>query len=69
MEFDQTGKITVIHLQFLRNFNTTFPSLVPSLPSSSPLSFKDITDLGMSCMADYGAPVFSFLAVGGYESE
>lgn len=36
---------------------------------SSPLSFKDITDLGMSCMADYGAPVFPFLAVGGYQSE
>uniref|UniRef100_A0A3B3YZ81 SSD domain-containing protein n=1 Tax=Poecilia mexicana TaxID=48701 RepID=A0A3B3YZ81_9TELE len=37
--------------------------------SSSPLSFKDITDLGMSCMADYGAPVFPFLAVGGYKSQ
>ncbi|TKS79031.1 Niemann-Pick C1-like protein 1 [Collichthys lucidus] len=36
---------------------------------NSPLSFKDITDLGMSCMADYGAPVFSFLAVGGYKNE
>uniref|UniRef100_A0A6Q2YWP9 SSD domain-containing protein n=1 Tax=Esox lucius TaxID=8010 RepID=A0A6Q2YWP9_ESOLU len=36
---------------------------------SSPLSFKDITDLKMSCMADYGAPVFPFLAVGGYESK
>uniref|UniRef100_A0A3Q1JB28 SSD domain-containing protein n=1 Tax=Anabas testudineus TaxID=64144 RepID=A0A3Q1JB28_ANATE len=36
---------------------------------SSPLSFKDITDLGMSCMADYGAPVFPFLAVGGYEND
>ncbi|CAL1616254.1 unnamed protein product [Knipowitschia caucasica] len=36
---------------------------------NSPLSFKDITDLGMSCMADYGAPVFPFLAVGGYNSE
>ncbi|XP_061586807.1 NPC1-like intracellular cholesterol transporter 1 [Cololabis saira] len=36
---------------------------------NSPLSFKDITDLGMSCMADYGAPVFSFLAVGGYNNE
>uniref|UniRef100_A0A3B3YYG4 SSD domain-containing protein n=1 Tax=Poecilia mexicana TaxID=48701 RepID=A0A3B3YYG4_9TELE len=35
----------------------------------SPLSFKDITDLGMSCMADYGAPVFPFLAVGGYKDE
>uniref|UniRef100_A0A6Q2YRP6 SSD domain-containing protein n=1 Tax=Esox lucius TaxID=8010 RepID=A0A6Q2YRP6_ESOLU len=35
---------------------------------NSPLSFKDITDLKMSCMADYGAPVFPFLAVGGYES-
>uniref|UniRef100_A0A669C7F4 NPC1 like intracellular cholesterol transporter 1 n=1 Tax=Oreochromis niloticus TaxID=8128 RepID=A0A669C7F4_ORENI len=35
----------------------------------SPLSFKDITDLGMSCMADYGAPVFPFLAVGGYEND
>ncbi|XP_072244392.1 NPC1-like intracellular cholesterol transporter 1 [Leuresthes tenuis] len=36
---------------------------------NSPLSFKDITDLGMSCMADYGAPVFSFLAVGGYNND
>lgn len=36
---------------------------------NSPLSFKDITDLGMSCMADYGAPVFPFLAVGGYDNE
>uniref|UniRef100_A0A672JP61 NPC1 like intracellular cholesterol transporter 1 n=1 Tax=Salarias fasciatus TaxID=181472 RepID=A0A672JP61_SALFA len=35
----------------------------------SPLSFKDITDLGLSCMADYGAPVFPFLAVGGYNNE
>nr|XP_033806203.1 NPC1-like intracellular cholesterol transporter 1 isoform X2 [Geotrypetes seraphini] len=34
---------------------------------NSPLSFKDITDLKLSCMADYGAPVFPFLAVGGYE--
>lgn len=36
---------------------------------SSPLSFKDITALGMSCMADYGGPVFPFLAVGGYNSK
>nr|XP_057925789.1 NPC1-like intracellular cholesterol transporter 1 [Doryrhamphus excisus] len=36
---------------------------------NSPLSFKDITALGMSCMADYGAPVFPFLAVGGYQGE
>ncbi|XP_065103484.1 NPC1-like intracellular cholesterol transporter 1 isoform X2 [Paramisgurnus dabryanus] len=36
---------------------------------NSPLSFKDITALGMSCMADYGAPVFPFLAVGGYDNE
>uniref|UniRef100_UPI00398E8753 NPC1-like intracellular cholesterol transporter 1 n=1 Tax=Pristiophorus japonicus TaxID=55135 RepID=UPI00398E8753 len=36
---------------------------------NSPLSFKDITELGMSCMADYGAPVFPFLAVGGYKDE
>uniref|UniRef100_A0A667WXI0 NPC1 like intracellular cholesterol transporter 1 n=1 Tax=Myripristis murdjan TaxID=586833 RepID=A0A667WXI0_9TELE len=36
---------------------------------NSPLSFKDITDLGLSCMADYGAPVFPFLAVGGYDNE
>ncbi|XP_034722452.1 NPC1-like intracellular cholesterol transporter 1, partial [Etheostoma cragini] len=34
---------------------------------NSPLSFKDITGLDMSCMADYGAPVFPFLAVGGYQ--
>ncbi|XP_029295439.1 NPC1-like intracellular cholesterol transporter 1 [Cottoperca gobio] len=36
---------------------------------NSPLSFKDITALGLSCMADYGAPVFSFLAVGGYKND
>uniref|UniRef100_A0A4W3I1X9 NPC1 like intracellular cholesterol transporter 1 n=1 Tax=Callorhinchus milii TaxID=7868 RepID=A0A4W3I1X9_CALMI len=36
---------------------------------NSPLSFKDITELGLSCMADYGAPVFPFLAVGGYDGE
>ncbi|XP_041087917.1 NPC1-like intracellular cholesterol transporter 1 [Polyodon spathula] len=36
---------------------------------NSPLSFKDITDLGLSCMSDYGAPVFPFLAVGGYSNE
>uniref|UniRef100_A0A8C0H578 NPC1 like intracellular cholesterol transporter 1 n=1 Tax=Chelonoidis abingdonii TaxID=106734 RepID=A0A8C0H578_CHEAB len=35
----------------------------------SPLSFKDITNLQLSCMADYGAPVFPFLAVGGYTGE
>ncbi|XP_063301615.1 NPC1-like intracellular cholesterol transporter 1 [Pelobates fuscus] len=34
---------------------------------NSPLSFKDITDLQLSCMADYGAPVFPFLAVGGHD--
>ncbi|KAJ8379241.1 hypothetical protein SKAU_G00000190 [Synaphobranchus kaupii] len=36
---------------------------------NSPLSFKDFTDLDLSCMADYGGPVFPFLAVGGYENE
>ncbi|XP_061135577.1 NPC1-like intracellular cholesterol transporter 1 isoform X1 [Syngnathus typhle] len=36
---------------------------------NSPLSFKDITDLGLSCMADYGGPVFPFLAVGGYQGD
>ncbi|XP_062854261.1 NPC1-like intracellular cholesterol transporter 1 [Trichomycterus rosablanca] len=36
---------------------------------NSPLSFKDITALGMSCMANYGGPVFPFLAVGGYEND
>ncbi|XP_041956873.1 NPC1-like intracellular cholesterol transporter 1 [Alosa sapidissima] len=36
---------------------------------NSPLSFKDITALGMSCMADYGGPVFPFLAVGGYKGQ
>ncbi|XP_069800263.1 NPC1-like intracellular cholesterol transporter 1 [Dendropsophus ebraccatus] len=34
---------------------------------NSPLSFKDITDLELSCMSNYGAPVFPFLAVGGYD--
>ncbi|XP_077162613.1 NPC1-like intracellular cholesterol transporter 1 [Paroedura picta] len=36
---------------------------------NSPLSFQDITELKLSCMADYGAPVFPFLAVGGYPEE
>ncbi|XP_036434323.1 NPC1-like intracellular cholesterol transporter 1 [Colossoma macropomum] len=36
---------------------------------NSPLSFKDITALNLSCMADYGGPVFPFLAVGGYDNE
>ncbi|XP_072917233.1 NPC1-like intracellular cholesterol transporter 1 isoform X2 [Hemitrygon akajei] len=36
---------------------------------NSPLSFKDNTEMGMSCIADYGAPVFPFLAVGGYSGE
>nr|XP_014430753.1 NPC1-like intracellular cholesterol transporter 1 [Pelodiscus sinensis] len=36
---------------------------------NSPLSFKDITNLQLSCMADYGAPVFPFLAVGGYRPQ
>uniref|UniRef100_A0A8C5WR56 NPC1 like intracellular cholesterol transporter 1 n=1 Tax=Laticauda laticaudata TaxID=8630 RepID=A0A8C5WR56_LATLA len=32
----------------------------------SPASFQDTTELKLSCMSDYGAPVFPFLAVGGY---
>uniref|UniRef100_A0A8D0G122 NPC1 like intracellular cholesterol transporter 1 n=1 Tax=Sphenodon punctatus TaxID=8508 RepID=A0A8D0G122_SPHPU len=36
---------------------------------NSPLSFQDITDMKLSCMADYGAPVFPFLAVGGYKGK
>uniref|UniRef100_A0A8C6RZ73 NPC1 like intracellular cholesterol transporter 1 n=1 Tax=Nannospalax galili TaxID=1026970 RepID=A0A8C6RZ73_NANGA len=37
--------------------------------ANAPLTFKDGTSLGLSCIADYGAPVFPFLAVGGYEGE
>ncbi|KAK4808340.1 hypothetical protein QYF61_024219 [Mycteria americana] len=33
---------------------------------NSPLSFKDITALELSCMADYGGPVFPYIAFGGY---
>ncbi|XP_068776569.1 NPC1-like intracellular cholesterol transporter 1 isoform X2 [Struthio camelus] len=33
---------------------------------NSPLSFKDITALELSCMAEYGGPVFPFLTFGGY---
>uniref|UniRef100_A0A8C2WF78 NPC1 like intracellular cholesterol transporter 1 n=1 Tax=Cyclopterus lumpus TaxID=8103 RepID=A0A8C2WF78_CYCLU len=40
-----------------------------TLTQASPFFFHYITDLRMSCMADYGAPVFSFLAVGGYEDD
>ncbi|XP_016074739.1 PREDICTED: Niemann-Pick C1-like protein 1 [Miniopterus natalensis] len=35
--------------------------------AAAPLTFKDSTALALSCMADYGAPVFPFLAVGGYK--
>uniref|UniRef100_A0A8B9BJP9 NPC1 like intracellular cholesterol transporter 1 n=1 Tax=Anser brachyrhynchus TaxID=132585 RepID=A0A8B9BJP9_9AVES len=33
---------------------------------NSPLSFKDITSLELSCMAEYGGPVFPYIALGGY---
>ncbi|KAM8794600.1 NPC1-like intracellular cholesterol transporter 1 [Eudromia elegans] len=33
---------------------------------NSPLSFKDITALELSCMAQYGGPVFPYLVFGGY---
>ncbi|NXA56704.1 NPCL1 protein, partial [Nothocercus julius] len=33
---------------------------------NSPLSFKDITALELSCMAEYGGPIFPYLAFGGY---
>ena len=36
------------------------------VPASSPLSFKDITALELSCMAQYGGPVFPYIALGGY---
>ncbi|XP_006832319.1 PREDICTED: niemann-Pick C1-like protein 1 [Chrysochloris asiatica] len=36
---------------------------------NAPLTFKDGTSLGLSCMADYGAPIFPFLAVGGYKGK
>ncbi|XP_016003353.2 NPC1-like intracellular cholesterol transporter 1 isoform X4 [Rousettus aegyptiacus] len=37
--------------------------------ANAPLTFKDGTALALSCMADYGAPVFPFLAVGGYRGK
>lgn len=39
------------------------------VPTSSPLSFKDITTLELSCMAEYGGPVFPYIALGGYPGE
>ncbi|XP_047550697.1 NPC1-like intracellular cholesterol transporter 1 [Lutra lutra] len=36
---------------------------------NAPLTFKDGTALALSCMADYGGPVFPFLAVGGYKGK
>ncbi|XP_006892232.1 PREDICTED: niemann-Pick C1-like protein 1 [Elephantulus edwardii] len=36
---------------------------------NAPLTFNDGTALGLSCMADYGAPIFPFLAVGGYKGK
>lgn len=38
-------------------------------PGSAPLTFQDGTALALSCIADYGAPVFPFLAVGGYDGK
>lgn len=38
-------------------------------PPSAPLTYKDGTALALSCIADYGAPVFPFLAVGGYQGK
>ncbi|XP_037357485.1 NPC1-like intracellular cholesterol transporter 1 [Talpa occidentalis] len=35
--------------------------------ANAPASYTDSTNLQLSCMADYGAPVFPFLAVGGYQ--
>ncbi|XP_060012175.1 NPC1-like intracellular cholesterol transporter 1 [Lagenorhynchus albirostris] len=37
--------------------------------ANAPLTYKDGTALALSCMADYGAPVFPFLAVGGYKGK
>nr|XP_020019577.1 Niemann-Pick C1-like protein 1 [Castor canadensis] len=37
--------------------------------ANAPLTFKDGTALALSCIADYGAPVFPFLAVGGYQGD
>ncbi|XP_043938169.1 NPC1-like intracellular cholesterol transporter 1 [Protopterus annectens] len=68
-------------MQYFQNNKTLFDMTAPQGDSvvdwrdhfiycvNSPLSFKDNTKLGLSCMADYGAPVFPFLAVGGYEDE
>uniref|UniRef100_A0A8C5X4I0 NPC1 like intracellular cholesterol transporter 1 n=1 Tax=Malurus cyaneus samueli TaxID=2593467 RepID=A0A8C5X4I0_9PASS len=36
---------------------------------NSPLSFKDITALELSCMAEFGGPVFPYIALGGYAGE
>nr|XP_020748933.1 Niemann-Pick C1-like protein 1 [Odocoileus virginianus texanus] len=37
--------------------------------ANAPLTYKDGTALALSCMADYGAPIFPFLAVGGYKGK
>ncbi|XP_029770594.1 NPC1-like intracellular cholesterol transporter 1 [Suricata suricatta] len=37
--------------------------------ANAPLTFKDGTALALSCLADYGGPVFPFLAVGGYKGK
>ncbi|XP_027951222.1 NPC1-like intracellular cholesterol transporter 1 [Eumetopias jubatus] len=37
--------------------------------ANAPLTFKDGTALALSCIADYGGPVFPFLAVGGYKGK
>ncbi|XP_062943834.1 NPC1-like intracellular cholesterol transporter 1 [Cynocephalus volans] len=37
--------------------------------ANAPLTYKDGTSLALSCIADYGAPVFPYLAVGGYKGK
>uniref|UniRef100_A0A3B5ACF2 NPC1 like intracellular cholesterol transporter 1 n=1 Tax=Stegastes partitus TaxID=144197 RepID=A0A3B5ACF2_9TELE len=49
------------NINLLRNFITN------DITFSSPSSIS--SQVRMSCMADYGAPVFSFLAVGGYSND
>uniref|UniRef100_A0A672JPY8 NPC1 like intracellular cholesterol transporter 1 n=1 Tax=Salarias fasciatus TaxID=181472 RepID=A0A672JPY8_SALFA len=71
-DLNRTATLADVCYAPLNPINSTLTDsslFLSNLLCSSPLSFKDITDLGLSCMADYGAPVFPFLAVGGYNNE
>ncbi|XP_009888861.1 PREDICTED: Niemann-Pick C1-like protein 1, partial [Charadrius vociferus] len=66
---DKNNGLAPLQIDFQLMPNGTRPgdAIVPlNGRACSPLSFKDITALELSCMAEYGGPVFPYIAFGGY---